>query len=208
MLLTNQEQHLGYKAFLVLAFRHISSGIILVILSIFIVAFSKSLLFGILSSVITGFGVTKSIAINLTSEILIIFFLVIVCLGILVCFLGIIISYLEYRNYTYRFDEFDLTLKRGILDIKENSVPYRQIQNVDIERSIGYQLFGLSKLVIKTAGTEEGTEREMTEIKIEPIDKNVAEEIQSMLERKIGVQIVENDTIADKEEKNNFKTNL
>ena len=41
----------------------------------------------------------------------------------------------------------------------------------------------------------------MTEIKIEPVDKNTAEEIQTMLERKIGVQVVEDDVKADKEEK-------
>lgn len=200
MLPIDQEQHLGYKAFFMLALRHISAGIILTIFSLGITFFGKffsSSLVGIVST----FGGTKINSVNISSEILMILVIIIFCIGVFICFLGVLIAYFQYRNYTYRFDEFDFIMKNGILDIKETSIPYRQIQDINIERPLSYQFLGLSNLVIRTAGTEEKSEHGMTEIKIEPIDKDIADKIQSMLERKIGVQVVEDDVKADKEEK-------
>jgi putative membrane protein len=134
-----------------------------------------------------------------TSAILIYFTLGIFWLGVSFSFLGIFIAWLEYTNYTYRLDEFNLIMKKGILDRKETSIPSRQIQDVNIDESLFYRFLGLSSLVLKTAGTEEKNEHGMNEIRIDPIDENIADEIQKMLERKIGVQVIEDDVKADKE---------
>jgi len=51
--------------------------------------------------------------------------------------------------------------------------PLRQIQDVDIDRTLTLQFMGLSKLTIITAGHEEAAEHEKVEVVIEPIQKEV-----------------------------------
>jgi putative membrane protein len=119
--------------------------------------------------------------------------------SIMVILVSIIIALLEYRNYAFTFEEFDLKMRRGIFDRREVSLPYRQIQDVDIERDVSHQLLGLSKLVLMTAGHEEAGEHEMAEVLLEPLDKEAAEEIRAMLQRKIGIQVVETEQEADRE---------
>ena len=46
-------------------------------------------------------------------------------------------------------------IRRGILSRTENAIPYRQIQDADIERSLFFRMLGLSRLVILTAGHED-----------------------------------------------------
>ncbi len=79
---------------------------------------------------------------------------------------------------------------KGILDRTETAIPYRQMQDVDIARPLAYRLFGLSKIVFQTAGHEEPNEHGMTEIVLEPIGKDRANEIRTLLGSKIGIQIV------------------
>jgi len=123
----------------------------------------------------------------------------ILIISLAICLVEVVIARLEYRNYTYTFGEFDLIMKEGIIDKRENSIPYRQIQDVNVERNLAHQFMGLSRLVMRTAGHEESEEHEMAEIILEPIDKAMAEEIRTMLQRKVGVQIVEDEKVADRE---------
>ena len=51
--------------------------------------------------------------------------------------------------------EDSFKIKRGILSKTENAIPYRQMQNVDVERSFMFQMLGLSRLIILTAGHED-----------------------------------------------------
>ena len=48
-----------------------------------------------------------------------------------------------------------LKIKRGILSKEEIAIPYRQIQDVDIEQSISDRMWGVARLAILTAGHEE-----------------------------------------------------
>ena len=199
MIPIGQEQRLGHKVFFLLALRRISLGIIFIILALALAIFSNYILGASLKFAIAA-GISKANTASMLSMVLMYMNIIIFFLGVFICFLGILVAYFEYRNHTFRFDEFDFIMKEGILNKKENSIPYRQIQDVDIERPFNYLVLGLSRLVLKTGGTEEKGKNEMTEINIEPVDKGMAEEIQEMLERKIGVQVVETDTKADKEE--------
>ena len=195
-----QEQHLGHKAFILFTLRRMSFGFIILVLVLIIAILNEHLLNGT-TDILTSGGIAKTEAVGFASMILTDITLIIFGAGILICLLGVLISLLDYKNYTYTFDEFDLIIKRGILDKKETSIPYRQIQDVNIERPLTYQILGLSKLTFSTAGTEETDKSEMTEVNIEPIDKDTAEEIQGLLQRKIGVQVVEDSVKADKEER-------
>jgi uncharacterized membrane protein YdbT with pleckstrin-like domain len=110
--------------------------------------------------------------------------------------LSIIVSYLQYRFYTFTFEEFDLKLKRGVINQIEVSIPYRQIQDVNVIRSLWYRIFGVSRLVVISAG-HGGEKDDQTENVFDPIDKNLGEEIRQALERRIGVQVVQSEEKAN-----------
>jgi len=76
-------------------------------------------------------------------------------LALFVVVLGItfFIAWLIYSSYKFCLGDDSLKIKRGILDKEEVSIPYRQIQNVDIKRDLSFQMIGLSRIVILTAGT-------------------------------------------------------
>jgi uncharacterized membrane protein YdbT with pleckstrin-like domain len=104
-------------------------------------------------------------------------------------------GWFEYFGYSFAIGEFDIRVKRGIIKRRETSIPFRNIQNINIERNYSHQMFGLSKIILDTAANEEEEfEKGMSEAVIEAVDKEVAEELRDILHRKIGVQIVRPET--------------
>jgi len=110
-----------------------------------------------------------------------------------VCFA---VARLSYINYLFAITDDSLKIKKGILNKTENAIPYRQIQNVDIERDIIFRMMGLSRLVILTAGHEdEKSQRPKTYLGesegiIPAIDQKLAEYLQAELLRRANVQKV------------------
>ena len=198
MIQPNVEQHLGRRSFFLLLSRKIPIGLVLLIVALVAAFVRMSIIQGITDSMklagTVSNGTLASISSAVSSVILGLFLV-----SIMVILVSIIIALLEYRNYAFTFEEFDLKMRRGIFDRREVSLPYRQIQDVDIERDVSHQLLGLSKLVLMTAGHEEAGEHEMAEVLLEPLDKEAAEEIRAMLQRKIGIQVVETEQEADRE---------
>lgn len=74
-----------------------------------------------------------------------------IIVAILVCLVG----YLKYITYKFALDENALHIERGILNREIISIPYRQIQNINIDRNLFNRLLGLSNLIITTAAHEE-----------------------------------------------------
>ena len=66
-----------------------------------------------------------------------------------------ILARLTYKNFVFSMAENSFKIKRGIFSKTENAIPYHQIQNVDIERDMMFQMLGLSRLIILTAGHED-----------------------------------------------------
>jgi uncharacterized membrane protein YdbT with pleckstrin-like domain len=93
-----------------------------------------------------------------------------------------------------------MKMRRGVTNQRVISIPYRQIQAVNVVRSLAYRFFGVSKLVMITAGHDDPGTNEEADTVLDPIDKDTAEEIRVFLERKIGVQVIEGAVQADKEE--------
>ena len=85
-------------------------------------------------------------------------------LTLIVLVVGLIVSWLEYINYSYTFEEFNLKLKRGIINKEIVSIPYRQMQDINIQRGLLYLLLGVSKVIIDSAGHEEADEMNETDI--------------------------------------------
>ncbi len=196
MIPENQDRQLGYKAFILLALRRVGPGILFFLLGLLLSTFSDYIFAQALNMMsMSGTADVQSLATFKTTLMYLIAILYII--GVLGAPIGFLISLIEYHNYTYLIGEFDLVMKKGILHKRQTSLPYRQIQSVNIDRPFVYLLFGLSKLILLTAGTEEKDEHGLVEIVLEPMDKDEAEEIRNMLEREIGVQITEDVVKAD-----------
>ena len=113
-------------------------------------------------------------------------------LMLLVAAATVIWTWLEYTTYSYMIDEHAFKIKRGILTTEEISVMYRQMQNVDIERPFFYRLFGLSRIVILTAGHEDTDAPDPDEAEgiLDAVDANLAVQIQSELLRRSNIEEV------------------
>jgi len=185
------EQHLGYKAFLLMALQHISPALGFMIIAALLTLFDGFLLQGAadLQKILYPeliFDVAQS------SNILAGIIFILLGLSLVVFIVGLLITWLIYHFYTFSLEEFNLRLRRGVLHREEISIPYRQMQNVNIVRSLFYQILGVSKLYIDSAGHEQPGVTDESEIILQPIEKEIAAEIRALLQHRIGVQIVEN----------------
>lgn len=63
-------------------------------------------------------------------------------------------AHLRYRAWRYRLRSDAVYLERGVLTRVETVVPYVRVQHVDARRSPGERLFGLSTVVVYTAGSQ------------------------------------------------------
>ncbi len=103
------------------------------------------------------------------------------------------VTYLVYDNYLFMLDEYALKIRRGIIGKEEIAIPYRQIQDVDIEQSIGDRMWGVARLVILTAGREDeknpdaGTESEGI---FPALARDLAESLQAELLKRTNIQEV------------------
>jgi len=111
--------------------------------------------------------------------------------------LAFFISWLIYINFKFALGDNSLKIKRGILNKEEVAIPYRQIQDVDIDRDIGFQLMGLSRIVILTAGHEDSTVNGDetggggdSEGYLPALDKDLAEWLQAELLKRANIQKV------------------
>jgi uncharacterized membrane protein YdbT with pleckstrin-like domain len=71
--------------------------------------------------------------------------------GIAFIFVAYLIANVHYRLHKFILDEYAIHLHRGLFSIKEITIPYQQINNVHIERSSTYRMFGICQLDIITA---------------------------------------------------------
>ncbi|MGC9598947.1 MAG: PH domain-containing protein [Minisyncoccia bacterium] len=109
----------------------------------------------------------------------------------LVAAVTFLVTWLIYRNYKFYLGDDALKIKKGVLNKEETAIPYRQIQNADIERDLSFQMLGLSRLVILTAGEEEEKSGEDESEGILPaMDKDLAEWLQAELLKRANVQKV------------------
>lgn len=73
----------------------------------------------------------------------------------------IVILYLAalvvFNNFYYAIDEVGFKKWYGLIHTQQVTIPYQQIQNVNINRSLSDRIFGLSRIIIETAGNASGT---------------------------------------------------
>ena len=104
------------------------------------------------------------------------------------------IASLDYYSYFFVLDENALRIKKGFFNKSETSIPYRQIQDVDLEQSLVQQLLGVSRLAILTAGHDDSdpeNKNDNSEASLPIIDKNRAEEIREELLKRANIEKVQ-----------------
>ena len=116
--------------------------------------------------------------------------------SVIAIFISFAYAWLNYINYTFSLTENSFKIKRGVLNKTENAIPYRQIQNVDIERSFTFQMLKLSRLIILTAGHDDESSKgnifgsDESEGIIPAMDQKLAEWLQTELLKRADVQKV------------------
>ncbi len=203
MIPTNVEQRLGRHTWLLLLAKKTTTSIGLLLLAV-ILGSAKDFIGQGLSGIFSFVAKDTVTASHVISSSVSFIAVVILVIAVIMFIIGYTIARMHFRNYTFTLEEFGLKLKKGIFDIKEVSIPYRQIQSVDVARTVAYQMFGVSRLIIMTAGDDDAKQKGGAENDtiFDPIDADIAEEIRVMLQRRIGVQVVESDTRADMETAN------
>lgn len=192
MIPMNVEQRLGRHTWLLLLSKKTTTSVVFLLLAV-ILGSSKDFVGAGLSG-FSGFvqqinGVPIDQAI---SSVVSFAALVILIIGVILFLVGYAIARLQFQHYTFTLEEFGIKLKKGIINIREISIPYRQIQSVDVTQTLFYQLFHVSRLILLTAGEDEGKAHDAANDTVfDPIDDDIAEEIRSILQRRIGVQVVE-----------------
>jgi uncharacterized membrane protein YdbT with pleckstrin-like domain len=198
MIPIDRPQHLGRKTMALMILQGAVPGIALLIFVI-ILSFSKTNLELINSSEVITIGQIFPIIGNNLQNISENIVPMVFFLAILFMCIGIIINILRYQFFVFTLEEFGLRLRKGVLRVEEISIPYRQMQNVDVTRALVYRIFGISRLVVLSAGHEQADEGDQTDTVFDPIDSEIAEEIRVLLGRRIGVQVIEHETEADQQ---------
>jgi membrane protein YdbS with pleckstrin-like domain len=74
-------------------------------------------------------------------------------LAILLLYPALIGPVRRYRSWGYRLDEEELQLRHGIWTHVETLVPLRRVQHLDVAQGPLERAFGVTRLVLHTAGT-------------------------------------------------------
>jgi|GEM_PF-5503538 len=102
--------------------------------------------------------------------------------------IGLIGATIQYLAFSYLLDEHSLRVKTGIIDIHEDAIPYRQVQDINNRRDLLYRLLGLSRLIILSGGTQDADDANDESKNIIPaIDKDVAAYLQEELIRRANI---------------------
>ncbi len=102
-------------------------------------------------------------------------------------------AYYQYIYHEFKLDEYALIIRSGVINHREISIPYRQIQNVDMNTSFIEKLFGVSELFVLTSASEDRGEegkKEETSAIFPLVNYTYAVELQRELLRRSDVEEV------------------
>lgn len=189
MVSLNKDHHLGFIALVFSLLRRTFGAILLALASLLISIFEGPIVENV------AYNISQNMPLSIADlEIFLAKFdTFLFALAVLIFIVSAVIGWLDYLFRTYRLEEFNLKICHGILNREELTIPYRQIQNVDIDRSLIYLIFGISRLTVINASHDDLEQHGETDIVLDPIDKKIAEAIRLELSHKIGVQIVQDD---------------
>ena len=95
----------------------------------------------------------------------------VVILGVFFIF---VMPIFRYKNFRYAIEADEVHVRRGIIFIKTNIIPYFRIQNIDINEGFIMRRYQLATLTLSTAGGNS---------EIELIDKNEAQKLKLLIKQ-------------------------
>lgn len=115
----------------------------------------------------------------------------------LVVFIFLLLSsLLKWITFRYWFEEQELRIEYGLLIKKKRYIPFERIQNLNYEESIFHRLFGLVKVYVETASSNDGK----AEAELTAITKTAADEIEQymkQLKRKTPLVVDDMEQVSD-----------
>jgi uncharacterized membrane protein YdbT with pleckstrin-like domain len=114
---------------------------------------------------------------------------IIAIIAFLVAFIS---AKLAHKSFGFLLSEDALKIRRGVMLQEEKAIPYRQIQNIEIERTLSQRMIGLSRVVISTASHDDpNTKHENESHNVLPaMDADIAVKFQTELLRRANIQRV------------------
>jgi len=195
MLIIGQPQNLGRKTMMLILARKTTIGFVVLIVSV-ILAFLSPVIAVMIGGLVSLGGASNSTIVSIANAINS-FSVMALLAGVILVLVGMIVGLIEYRNHVFVLDEFNIKFRHGIINKTEISIPYRQIQDINLVRTFMHRFFGVSRLLMITAGREDAKTQNESDTIFDPVDADLAEEIQNFLEHKIGIQVVERVVPAD-----------
>src|ERR1019366_792842 len=139
MITLGQPQHLGQRTFMLFISRRVTLGVVAFLISGVLAFIGPSLAVGIGSAASLGGSASRATVATIggyISSFTILLFLV----SVILVLVGIIIALVQYRNYIFVLNEFSLKMKHGLLNQLEISIPYRQIQDINLVRTFPHRM--------------------------------------------------------------------
>lgn len=103
-------------------------------------------------------------------------------LAVVIWAVCIIAPFIRYERYRYRFSEEEIDVREGFLFLHRDIVPIERLHKVALESGPIDRIFGLSKVIVTTAGGD---------VTIRFIEEAVAESIVEKLKVRINQYAVE-----------------
>ena len=164
----HQYKPLGKKTLLLFVLKRSALAYAFLIILILLFAFSKYIPYEY-----------YNLAANITWTLLIVF----VAVLFMTCWLG----WLEYKHYGVFIEENSFRVTKGMFNEQEIGVSYRFVQEVQLERSISDQAFGVSNLTVLVLGEAQGMPfSEISKIDLPSIEQKKAAEIQNYILNRSG----------------------
>jgi len=190
MIEIGKPQNMGRKTMMLIIARHTTIGFVVFIIS-GIIAFIGPVISSAIVGAMSLNGSVDSASVASVSGAISAFSVMALLASVILILVGMIIGIVQYRNHVFVLDEFSLKFRRGIFDQKEVTLPYRQIQDLNLTRTVMHRIFGVSRLLMVTAAHEDAGDQSESDTIFDPIDADLAVEMRHFLEHKIGVQVIE-----------------
>ena len=97
-------------------------------------------------------------------------------------------SWINYISCEYSLDENAFSIRRGIFNKKEVFIPYRQIENINIDQTLNFKMMGVSKLTVDTAGNDNNAGK--PEVVFDVIDSRIAVSIRDFILQRTNLEVI------------------
>lgn len=118
--------------------------------------------------------------------------LVPLAIGAFLLILNLIGGIVKWRRFVYWFEEGELRVEYGLFVKKKRYIPFERIQSLNYKEGIFHRPFGLVKVSVETAGSNNGkAEAELTAITREAADTIEVEMKRAKKEKRQGKQVAD-----------------